>query len=140
MQPGLEDPGPIGEATRREVGEIIRATKVREFKTLGHVLGVRYDSPLIVADGSAPPERHFSLYIPSACPGCLAPHLWLEDGRSLYDLFGQGFTLLATDATPFDAQALVARRGGARNAACDRAARRPAPARPLRGALRAHQA
>jgi hypothetical protein len=37
------------------------------------------------------------VYRPSAHPGCVAPHLWLEDGSSLYDHFGQGYTLLATD-------------------------------------------
>ena len=111
VRAGLEDPGPLGEATRREVGEIIEATKIREFKTLGIVLGMRYaDSPIIVSDGSAPPDEHFMLYVPSAHPGCLAPHLWLADGSSLYDHFGQGFTLLATagdgtEAAPFVAAA-----------------------------------
>jgi hypothetical protein len=37
------------------------------------------------------------LYVPSAHPGCLAPHLWLADGSSLYDHFGDWFTLLVTD-------------------------------------------
>src|SRR5262249_40036265 len=38
-------------------------------------------------------------YQPCSNPGCLAPHAWLADGRSLYDLFGSGFTPLArTDA------------------------------------------
>ncbi len=98
VRPGIEEPGLIGEATRREVGDIIEATKVREFKTLGIVLGMRYeDSPIVVPDGSAPPADHFMLYVPSAHPGCLAPHLWLADGSSLYDHFGQGFTLLVTD-------------------------------------------
>ena len=36
------------------------------------------------------------LYVPSAHPGCLAPHLWLSDGSSLYDHFGEGFTLMVT--------------------------------------------
>ena len=40
------------------------------------------------------------LYVPSAHPGCLAPHLWLSDGSSLYDHFGDGFTLLVTDGDP----------------------------------------
>ncbi|HUO92960.1 MAG TPA: FAD-dependent oxidoreductase [Rhizomicrobium sp.] len=98
VRPGIEEPGLVGEATRREVGDIIEATKVREFKTLGIVLGMRYeDSPIVVPDGSAPPADHFMLYVPSAHPGCLAPHLWLADGSSLYDHFGQGFTLLVTD-------------------------------------------
>ncbi len=97
VRPGLEDPGSLGEATRREVGEIIEATKLREFRTLGIVLGSRYeDSPIIVSDGSEPPPEHFMLYVPSAHPGCLAPHLWLADDSSLYDHFGDGFTLLVT--------------------------------------------
>ena len=28
-----------------------------------------------------------------AHPGCLAPHAWLDDGSSLYDHFGLGYTL-----------------------------------------------
>ena len=71
---------------------------MREFKTLGIVLGMRYEnSPIIVADCSEPPPDHFMLYVPSAHPGCLAPHLWLYDGSSLYDHFGEGFTVLVTD-------------------------------------------
>jgi 2-polyprenyl-6-methoxyphenol hydroxylase-like FAD-dependent oxidoreductase len=98
VRPDLEAPGVVGEATRREVADLIEATKVREFRTLGIVLGTRYvDSPIIVPDGSAPPPEHFMLYVPSAHPGCLAPHLWLSDGSSLYDHFGSGFTLLVTD-------------------------------------------
>jgi hypothetical protein len=98
VRPALEERGLIGEATRREVADIIQATKVREFKTLGVVLGMRYeDSPIVVADGSDPPMDHFMLYVPSAHPGCLAPHLWLADGSSLYDHFGEGFTLLITE-------------------------------------------
>ena len=37
-----------------------------------------------------------SEYKPSAAPGCIAPHVWLQDGVSLYDKFGAGLTLLAT--------------------------------------------
>jgi hypothetical protein len=105
LRPDLEAPGVVGEATRREVADLIEATKVREFKTLGIVLGTRYvDSPIIVADGSMPPPDHFMLYVPSAYPGCLAPHLWPAEGSSLYDHFGPGFTLLVTDgdARPAD--------------------------------------
>ena len=96
--PGLETPGPVGDATRREAGDVIFAAKLREFKTLGVVLGYRYkDSPVIVEDGTDPPPTNAMVYRPSAYPGCVAPHLWLEDGSSLYDHFGHGYTLLATD-------------------------------------------
>ncbi len=98
VRPAIEAPGPVGEATRCEVAEIIKATKVREFKTLGIVLGYRYaGSPIVVDDGSAAPVSESTLYIPSAHPGCLAPHLWLQDGSSLYDHFGPGFSLLVTE-------------------------------------------
>lgn len=109
VRPFLEDAGPIGDATRREVGEIVLATKAREFKTLGLVLGARYtNSSVIVPDGSKPPGEHVMLYVPSAHPGCLAPHLWLVDGSSLYDHFGAGFTLLVTDGKEDETAHLVA--------------------------------
>ncbi len=96
---GLEDAGERGERLRREVGARIQATKLREFATLGVVLGYRYDdSPVIVPDGSAAPARDFINYVPSSRPGSLAPHAWLHDGSSLYDHFGPGFTLLAQGA------------------------------------------
>ena len=47
--------------------------------------------------------------MPTACPGGRAPHLWLADGRSLYDAFGFEFTLLQLgtkhNATPFETAA-----------------------------------
>ena len=113
VRPGLETPGVEGDAVRAAVGEAIRATKGREFRTLGLVLGTRYDaSPVIVPDGSTPPAESVEDYVPSACPGSLAPHAWLADGASLYDRFGPGFTLLCTeggDAAPLAEAA--ARRG-----------------------------
>jgi len=84
-----------GERARAEIAADIRAAKTREFKTLGVVLGSRYqNSPIIVDDGSAAPPEHHANYQPSAHPGCLAPHAWLADGTSLYDHFGLGCTLL----------------------------------------------
>jgi 2-polyprenyl-6-methoxyphenol hydroxylase-like FAD-dependent oxidoreductase len=110
VRPALEEPGLVGDATRREVGTIILATKVREFKTLGLVLGSRYqDSPIIIPDGTEPPADDSMVYVPCAYPGCLAPHLWLADGSSLYDHFGQGFTLLITDGDAGAAEDLAAR-------------------------------
>jgi 2-polyprenyl-6-methoxyphenol hydroxylase-like FAD-dependent oxidoreductase len=97
-RPGLDDATPAGARLRAEVGAEIKAAKLREFNTLGVVLGCNYSgSPIVIDDGSAPPPRHFKDYVPSAHPGCLAPHAWLADGSSLYDHFGAGFTLLITD-------------------------------------------
>lgn len=96
FQDGLEDETPAGARIRAAAGARIHEAKQREFDTLGVILGYRYeDSPVIMADGSKPPPRHFRDYVPSAHPGCLAPHAWLDDGSSLYDHFGTGFTLLS---------------------------------------------
>jgi 2-polyprenyl-6-methoxyphenol hydroxylase-like FAD-dependent oxidoreductase len=97
VQDALEQAGPEGDATRHQVGADIQRVKVREFKTLGVVLGYHYSgSPIVVSDGSEPPEEHYGNYQPSAHPGCLAPHLWLGENISLYDTFGADFTLLVT--------------------------------------------
>jgi hypothetical protein len=59
------------------------------------------------------PRQELTTYRPSAHPGARLPHAWLPDGRSLYDLLGEGFTLLRlarnADADPLADAA--ARRG-----------------------------
>ena len=92
---GMEDDTETGRQLRRETGARIQAAKLREFVTLGVVLGYRYEgSKIIVADGTPAPAYDFLNYVPSSRPGGLAPHAWLHDGSSLYDHFGKGFTLL----------------------------------------------
>ncbi len=114
-RPEIEQDGAAGAAVRRALGDAILTGKAREFHTLGVVLGAQYSgSPIVVPDGSAAPPEHTSDYVPSAHPGCLAPHLWLADGSSLYDGFGLGFTLLATPAAT---AASVAALAGAAQAA-----------------------
>ena len=62
-------------------------------------------------------------FTPSTVPGCRTPHVWLDDGRSLYDALGPGYTLLRFDSGHRRAS-VAGRGGGARRAA--RAARRRA--------------
>jgi hypothetical protein len=77
--------------------EIVKS-KAQEFKSLGVVLGTHYSgSPIVVADGTEPPKARVMEYEPSAHPGCLAPHIWLDESTSLYDRFDLGFTVLVTD-------------------------------------------
>jgi 2-polyprenyl-6-methoxyphenol hydroxylase-like FAD-dependent oxidoreductase len=97
IRDGMEAAGSAGDALRKAIGAEILEKKIREFRTLGVVLGIPTSgSSLIVPDGTEPPAWHFSDYRPSASPGCLAPHLWLAEGDSLYDRFGADFTLLIT--------------------------------------------
>lgn len=109
LKEDLDAETPEGERAREEIQKAIVAAKTREFKTLGVVLGSRYEnSPIVVGDGSAPPAEHHANFQPSAHPGCLAPHAWLADGTSLYDHFGLGYSLLLLD----DAGAATADRIG----------------------------
>jgi hypothetical protein len=92
----LEDETPEGQAMRERIGNALQTVKPREFHTLGTVLGNCYEnSPIVKSDGTSAPQNRGQHYEASAHPGCLAPHAWLSDGRSLYDAFGEGFTLVA---------------------------------------------
>jgi hypothetical protein len=94
--PEIEDASPAGEAARCRAGEYYAAHGRAEFNIPGITFGGRYDgSPAIVSDGTAPPPDRANEYLPTACPGGRPPHLWMPDGRSLYDLFGFEWTLLA---------------------------------------------
>ncbi|KUM84861.1 MULTISPECIES: FAD-dependent monooxygenase, partial [Streptomyces] len=74
--------------------------KRSEFHSEGLVLGYHYaGSPVIVDDGSPTPAHQLTTYHPSTRPGTRLPHTWLPDGRSLYDLLGEGFTLLRLSET-----------------------------------------
>ena len=93
--PEIEDATPAGSEARRAAGAYLEQHARAEFNIPGVTFGGRYDgSPIIVSDGSLPPADAANVYVPSACPGGRAPHAWLEDGVSLYDLFGFEWTLL----------------------------------------------
>jgi 2-polyprenyl-6-methoxyphenol hydroxylase-like FAD-dependent oxidoreductase len=100
----LEDDSPAGEAARKRTGDHYNHHARFEFNIPGITFGGRYDgSPVIIGDGTAPPPDKPNEYVPTACPGGRAPHLWLDDGRSLYDALGFEFTLLQLGAKPPDA-------------------------------------
>jgi len=74
-----------------------------EFNIPGVTFGGRYDhSPIVVKDGTSAPKDEANQYQPSACPGGRPPHIWLEDGRSLYDVFGAEWTLLCNQSGEVD--------------------------------------
>ncbi|TDD76675.1 2-polyprenyl-6-methoxyphenol hydroxylase [Actinomadura darangshiensis] len=69
--------------------------KAGEFYSEGLVLGYHYAaSPIVVDDGSPVPPHTPMSYSPTARPGARLPHAWLPGGRSLFDMLGDGFTLL----------------------------------------------
>ena len=103
---GIEDPGPAGQAARDAAGRALYDLNVKQYCCAGLNFGYFYDrSPLIAYDGETAPAYGMDSFTPSTVPGCRTPHLWLDDGRSLYDALGPEFTLLRFDATA-DASAL----------------------------------
>lgn len=101
---------PVGEAVTRSsllnalsMGRTARQSEPvlprKEFlNEIGLVFGAHYASAAVVPDGQrAPAEDQVQQYVPSAVPGCRAPHVWVSrNGRkiSTLDLLGRDFVLL----------------------------------------------
>jgi 2-polyprenyl-6-methoxyphenol hydroxylase-like FAD-dependent oxidoreductase len=107
---GIEDDGEAGEAARTRAGQALYDLNVRQYCCGGLNFGYFYDqSPLIAYDGEQAPAYTMDQFTPSTVPGCRTPHLWLDDGRSLYDAMGAGYTLLrfdpAADSAPLESAA-----------------------------------
>jgi hypothetical protein len=97
----LEDNTAQGEAARALAAEYLNGHVRREFNIPGVTFGGRYDgSPIIVPDGSSPPPDQANVYVPTACPGGRPPHIWIGDGKSLFDTFNFEWTLLALGPNP----------------------------------------
>jgi 2-polyprenyl-6-methoxyphenol hydroxylase-like FAD-dependent oxidoreductase len=100
LPPEIEDDSAAGAAARLQVGQAAYALHVQQFACAGLNFGYFYDaSPLIAYDGEPPPGYTMFDYTPSTAPGCRTPHVWLADGRSLYDALGPDYTLLRLDPT-----------------------------------------
>jgi 2-polyprenyl-6-methoxyphenol hydroxylase-like FAD-dependent oxidoreductase len=118
MQEGdaLDDNGPEGEEVRSRLKGLIESQE-KLIVSSGTLLGYRYNnSGIVISDGSPEPEDHPRNYVPTARPGHRAPHLWLDDGSSILDHFGAGFTLLVFAAAE-DEAALAAVQEAARDKA-----------------------
>ncbi|MFD7769173.1 FAD-dependent monooxygenase [Streptomyces sp. NPDC059787] len=76
-----------GAEARRAAGARIQETKKAEFHSLDLVLGLRIAaSPIVPADRDGREGAGWT--------GARLPHVFLEDGRSLYDVLGDHLTLL----------------------------------------------
>ncbi|MBD3759595.1 FAD-dependent oxidoreductase [Rhizorhabdus sp.] len=105
----LFEPGEEGDRIREHIGEEAQIRMKTEWRAIGiHLGGIYLDSPVIACDQAEPPREHnpdVTQFVANACPGARAPHIWLDDGSSILDLFGRGFVLLdfgkgqASDAT-----------------------------------------
>lgn len=93
----IEAPGPEGDAIRAAVGKHAYDINVGQFCCGGLNFGAFIEeSPIIAHDGQAPSYDIYN-FTPSTVPGCRTPHIWLDQGVSLYDAMGPDFTLLRFD-------------------------------------------
>jgi hypothetical protein len=96
----IEQSGPTGDAARARIGREAYEINVGQFCCGGLNFGYFYaGSPIIAYDGDVPPAYTIDQFRQSTVPGCRTPHLWLHDGRSLYDLLGSDVALLRFDPT-----------------------------------------
>ena len=103
----IEHQTAAGADARRILGAYARELNTQQFAAAGLNFGYSYDaSPIISYDGATPPEYTMDDFTPSTVPGCRAPHFWMPDGRSVYDLLGDGYSLLCF-ADPAEASDLV---------------------------------
>lgn len=86
--------GPVGAALRAVLGRRLHRLNVPQFAPAGLNFGYYYaHSPIILGDGSEPPEYTLGTVTPSTVPGCRLPHAWMTNGTSVYDHLGPGYTL-----------------------------------------------
>jgi 2-polyprenyl-6-methoxyphenol hydroxylase-like FAD-dependent oxidoreductase len=98
VSPLIEAPGPEGDAVRAAAGKLAYEINMPQYAAGGLNFGYYYDaSPIIAYDGETAPPYSMADFTPSTVPGCRTPHLWLDDGRSLYDALGPEYTLLRFD-------------------------------------------
>ncbi|CAN5336796.1 FAD-dependent oxidoreductase [soil metagenome] len=85
----------LGRTEKHSEAKLPRAQYLNE---QGLIFGACYKSAAVLPDGSAEPvlSDDVTIYVPSAAPGCRAPHVWLfQDGEriSTIDLLGSHFVL-----------------------------------------------
>jgi 2-polyprenyl-6-methoxyphenol hydroxylase-like FAD-dependent oxidoreductase len=94
----IERDDAVGEATRAQIGREAYELYVQQQCCGGLNFGYFYaDSPIVAYDGAAHPAYSMGKFESSSVPGCRAPHVWLSDGRSLYDALGDGYGLIRFD-------------------------------------------
>ncbi|ETF02689.1 2-polyprenyl-6-methoxyphenol hydroxylase [Advenella kashmirensis W13003] len=106
--------GPTGDEARKKVGHELGEGLKKEWFSKNMHLGNRYlKSPVCIYDEPESEDENRAEYLdavnyrPSTRVGCRAPHVWLSDGRSTLDLFGQGFVLLSDPSRIQEVERLV---------------------------------
>ena len=98
VPPHIEEDSEEGARERTALGRSAYDLNVQQYCCGGLNFGYYYeDSPIIAYDGEVPPAYTMADFTPSTVPGARVPHIWLADGRSLYDVLAPFYTLLRFD-------------------------------------------
>ena len=96
----IERQDEVGAAIRTAIGKEAYDLYIQQQCCGGLNFGYFYaGSPVIAYDGEVHPAYSMGHFTTSSVPGCRAPHFWLSDGRSLYDVLGDGFALLRFESS-----------------------------------------
>ncbi|MDR7156697.1 2-polyprenyl-6-methoxyphenol hydroxylase-like FAD-dependent oxidoreductase [Sphingobium xenophagum] len=99
--PMIHEDSVEGAQARANYGKLIQDLGNLENEAHGIELGYRYRSSPIICHEDDEPQWQVRSYVPSTWPGVRAPHVFLESGTAIFDLFGPWFTLIRfTDASP----------------------------------------
>jgi 2-polyprenyl-6-methoxyphenol hydroxylase-like FAD-dependent oxidoreductase len=105
-RPDIRDATPQGQATRDRLAGVADVEQRKTNEMIGAELGYRYVGSPIVWEEPGGPEHLFREYVPTTWPGARLPHVWLDRGRSIHDVIGDGYTLLRLGGTQVDTRAL----------------------------------
>ena len=114
-RPDIRDATSQGQATRENLARVANVEQRKTNEMIGAELGYRYVGSPIVWDEPGGPEHLFRDYVPTTWPGARLPHVWVEEGCSVHDVIGDGYTLLKLGGTHADTSGLetAMRAGGA---------------------------
>ena len=100
VAPEIEQDDAAGQQARELTGQALYELNVKQYCCAGLNFGYYYDqSPIISYDGESAPAYSMDQFTATTVPGCRAPHFWLPNGQSFYDVLGPEFTLLRLDPT-----------------------------------------
>ena len=105
-RPDIRDRTPEGQAARDNLARVADVEQRKTNEMIGAELGYRYVGSPIIWDEPGGPERLFREYVPTTWPGARLPHVWLDRGRSVHDVIGDGYALLRLGDTRVDTSGL----------------------------------
>ncbi|GAA1511753.1 FAD-dependent monooxygenase [Nocardioides humi] len=103
--PRLHEDSPQGREIRAKVGQLLVEVDRKQWYSQGVQFGARYvGSAGTAAPTDAPSEEaigRIDQYQPSSEPGARLPHHWIVEGEeAVFDLLGQGFSILRIGDAP----------------------------------------